>query len=102
MRKRSVPGLVGAALLVAGPAFAFRMPDTNAAWPTPHQIEGRYAEQPSQPYAMSYSDEAAERLGVKGGRWEAFDTHSTDPLMPSLKGGVDGSGAMLRLQWAPH
>ena len=59
MRRLSVSGLVVAALLVAGPAFAFRVPDPNSAWPTPHQREAGYADQERQPYAMSYSDEAA-------------------------------------------
>jgi hypothetical protein len=89
--------------LIAGSASAsaFTLPDTNAAWPTPHQMEMRYADTPSQPYAMSYSDEAAQKLGVQDGRWEAFDTQSSNPLVPSLKGGIDHSGAMISLQWRP-
>jgi hypothetical protein len=82
-------------------ASAFAMPQTNAAWPTPHQLEARYADNTPQPYAMNYSDEAAQTLGVKDGRWEAFNTQSSDPLMPSLKGGIDHSGAMISLQWRP-
>jgi len=46
-------------------------------------------------------DEAAQRLGVQDGKWEAFDTHSTNPIVPSLKGGVDNGGAMIKLQWTP-
>jgi hypothetical protein len=89
--------------LIAGsaPAWAFRAPDSNAAWPTEHQLEQRYADQPSQPYAMNYTDEAAQRLGVRDGQWEAFEIHSGNPLMPSLKGGIDNGGAMIRLQWHP-
>jgi hypothetical protein len=50
---------------------------------------------------MNYADEAAQSLGVRGGRWEAFDTGptSSNPFMPSLRGGVDSGGAMIRLQW---
>jgi hypothetical protein len=59
----------------------------------------KFAANPTQPYAMSYADEAAQTLGIKNGRWEAFDTGSSDPLMPSLKGGIDSGGAMVRLQW---
>jgi hypothetical protein len=97
MRKLSASGLVVAALLVAGPAFAFRVPDPNAAWPTPHQREAGYADQERQPYAMSYSDEAARRLGLADGRWEAFSSQSA--AGPTLKGGLGTRGAVLRLQW---
>ena len=87
--------------LAAGtsPALAFRPPETNKAFPTEHQQELRYSDSQRQPYAMNYSDEAAQSLGVHDGRWEAFSTHSSDPLMPSFKGGVDNGSAMLKLQW---
>ena len=97
MRKLSVAGLAVAALLVAGPAFGFRAPDPNAPWPTPHQRETGYANQERQPYAMSYSDEAARSLGLTDGRWEAFNSKSTGGT--TLKGGFDTRGAVLRLQW---
>jgi hypothetical protein len=96
MRELSAAGLVLAALLVAGPAFAFRVPDPNAALPTPHQLESRYADTVPQPYARSYSDEAAQRLGLADGRWEAFNSQSAGA---TLKGGFDTRGAVLRLQW---
>ena len=96
MRKRVVSGLVVATLLVAGPAFAFRVPDPNAPWPTPSQREAGYADQEHQPYAMNYSDEAAQRLGLADGRWEAFKSQSAGA---TLKGGFDTRGAVLRLQW---
>ena len=82
-------------------AEAFRPPDTNVALPTEHQQALRYAEAQSQPYAMNYTDEASRRLGVHDGQWEVFDTHSSDPLVPSVKGGVDHGSAMLKLQWTP-
>ena len=97
MRRLFASGLVVAALLVAGPAFAFRVPDPNAAWPTPHQREAAYADRERQPYAMNYSDEAAQRLGLADGRWEAFQSQSV--AGPTLKGGLDARGAVLRLQW---
>jgi hypothetical protein len=97
MRKLSVSGLVVASLLVAGPACAFRVPDPNAPLPTPHQREAGYADRERQPYAMSYSDEAAQRLGLADGRWEAFNSQS--PAGPTFKGGLDTRGAVLRLQW---
>ncbi len=83
------------------PAWTFRVPDSRAAPPTQHQIELRYADSRSQPYAMNYADEAAQTLGIQNGKWEAFDTRSSDPLMPSLKGGIDGGRAMIGLQWRP-
>ena len=88
--------------LIAGtaPTFAFRPPETNAAFPTQHQLELRYADSQTQPYAMNYADEAAQRLGVQDGQWEAFATHSSDPLVPSFRGGVDSGAAMIKLQWA--
>jgi hypothetical protein len=46
---------------------------------------------------MSYSDEAAQRLGLADGRWEAFNSQS--PAGPTFKGGLDTRGAVLRLQW---
>ena len=97
MRELSVFGLAVAALLVAGPAFAFRTPDTNAPVPTPHQRELGYADQERQPYAMSYSDEAARSLGLTDGRLDVF---SSQPAAgATLKGGFDTHGAVLRLQW---
>jgi hypothetical protein len=58
--------------------------------------------QPSQPYAMNYSDEIAQTLGVQNGRWDAFDTGpSRNIFVPSLSGGVDRGGAMIKLQWRP-
>ncbi len=93
--------LVFAFLAAAGatPAWAFRVPDANAAWPTPHQLE--LADSHPQPYAMSYGEEAARKLGIQDGKWEAFNSHSSDPLMPSLKGGIEGGRAMIGLQWRP-
>ena len=84
-------------LLAAGPAWAFSTPGGNAAWPTEHQRQLRFADTQTQPYAMNYMDEAARKLGVREGRWEAFEPRSRD--MPSIKGGLDGGRPMLMLQW---
>lgn len=81
--------------------LAFRPPDTAAPMVTPHQQELRYADNQNPPYAMNYTDEAAQQLGVHDGQWEAFNTQSTDPLVPSFKGGVDNGSAMIKLQWTP-
>ena len=80
-------------------AWAFRVQDANPIPLTEHQMQVRAAESQSQPYAMSYSEEAARSLGVQGGRWDAFSTHSRDPYMPSLRGGIDQGRAMIGLQW---
>ena len=87
--------------LAAGPAAArgFRVPDPNIAPLTEHQMQLRFPDSQKEPYAMSYTDEAARRLGVENGRWEAFSTHSHDPLTPSFRGGIDGGKAMIGLQW---
>lgn len=101
---RPIPVLACACLALIGataPALAFRPPDTAAPLVTPHQQEQRYADNQPQPYAMNYTDEAAQQLGVHDGQWEAFDTHSSDPLVPSFKGGVDNGSAMIKLQWVP-
>lgn len=99
MRKLVLPALAALALIGTGPAFAFRVPDTNAPLPTPHQQEVRYADSVRQPYAMSYSDEAARRLGLADGHWEAFNTQAGDSLAPTLKGGFNTRGVVLHLQW---
>jgi hypothetical protein len=54
------------------------------------------------PYPMNYADEAAQALGVHQGRVSVFTVKSQDDgLTPTLSGGIDGSGAMLKLQWHP-
>ena len=54
-------------------ALAFRLPDTNAAFPTATPAATcAMPTDPSQPYAMNYTDEAAQSLGVQDGQWEAF------------------------------
>ena len=87
--------------LAAGsaPAMAFRTPDMVAPPPSEHLRQLRFVDNQTQPYAMNYTDEAARTLGVKDGRWEAFEPRSGD--MPSVKGGLDGGRPMLILQWRP-
>ena len=90
---------IAAVAAASGPAWAFRLPDGIPV--TEHQKALRYADSQAQPYAMSYTDEAAQQLGVHDGRWEAFATHSSNPMVPSFKGGVDNGSAMFKLQWVP-
>ncbi len=88
--------------LIAGSASAWAfdpVPATNKAFPTEHQQElHTIAAQPSA-YPMRYTDEAAQTLGMKDGKWEAFTP--TSPLMPHINGGLDGGRPMVRLQWQP-
>jgi len=83
------------------PAWAFSVTDSNAPPPTQHQLDLRYADNRSQPYAMSYTDEAAQKLGIRDGKWEAFNGRSSDPLVPSLQGGINDGRPMIGLQWRP-
>ena len=87
--------------VIAGamPAWAFPIPDANTAPPSQHQLDQAGA--PSRPYATNYSDEAARKLGVQDGAWEVFSTQPGNPLMPSLRGGIEHGGAMISLQWRP-
>jgi hypothetical protein len=92
--------LAAAALIAAAiPAQAYRMPETNAPAAIPHVQDVRFNDAGKTPYAMNYTDEAAQTLGIKDGKWEAFSTKSSSPLMPSLKAGADSGGAMIKLQW---
>lgn len=88
---------IAALMMGAVPAHAFTKPDFNAAPPIPHVRESQLAD--SRPQVMNYTDQMAQSLGVKNGGFEAFK--STDPMMPSLKGGIDGGAPMLKLQWRP-
>lgn len=83
-------GLTGAAR--AEPGFA------NPA-PIEHVQEARYADSTTTPYAMNYADDAAGTLGMKNGRWQAFNPSPADPLVPSVAGGLDSGRPMLHLQW---
>jgi hypothetical protein len=55
------------------------------------------------PYAMNYSDEAAQTIGVRDGHWDVFSAKPAGnrSYLPSLSGGLGGDGAMLKLQWHP-
>ena len=100
MRRFGTLALTFAALAAGcGSAWAFRLPDPNAVPLTEHQRQVRYADSQPQPYAMTYSDEAARTLGVANGKWEAFSTQPANSLMPSFRGGIDGGRAMIGLQW---
>jgi len=98
-RSRTFAFAIVALAVGSVPALGFRTPDTNAPPPTEHQRQLRFVDNQTHPYAMNYTDEAAQTLGVREGRWEAFEPRSAD--LPSLKGGLDGGRPMLILQWRP-
>ena len=95
---------VPAVVLAVTPAWAGRqrIPTSTPAFPIEHVVASAMADNgKTSPYAMNLTDQAAQSLGMAGGHWEAFDTgrSSSDPFVPALRGGVDGRGAMIRLQW---
>lgn len=53
------------------------------------------------PYAMTYTDEVAQSLGVKDGHMDVFSTQPDSSYLPSFSAGVDQGGAMFRLKWHP-
>ncbi len=53
------------------------------------------------PYAMTYTDEVAQSLGVRDGHMDVFSIPSGSTYMPSFSAGVDQGGAMFRLKWHP-
>ena len=89
--------------LGCGAASAARIPGTNIlASPMSYPGAPKHIyDDPKLPYAMNYTDEAARTLGVKDGHMDVFSTQPTNrsELMPTLSGGVDSGGAMIRLQW---
>jgi hypothetical protein len=85
----------------ASSALAFQPAGVDTALPTQHQLDLRYSDNQTQPYAMNYTDEAAQSLGIHDGQWVAFDSHPGDGMLPSIKGGVDKGSAMFKLQWTP-
>ena len=93
---------LAAVALVGGmpSAFAAGRFDPASGLLTDHEKILKYQDQqPTQPYPMNFSDEAAQTLGVRSGRWEAFDTGpSHNGLIPNLSGGIDRGNAIIKLQ----
>jgi hypothetical protein len=89
--------------LVVLPATAAHLPNFTPTFPIEHQTDARFENPAPSPYPMNYTDEVARAMGVQSGRMDLFDTggSSDDSLLPSLKGGVDRDGAMIKLQWHP-
>jgi hypothetical protein len=99
--------LLAAGLTFLAPSFAMahRLNSDNSLnaatqYPgAPHIVRD---DKPS-PYPMNYADEAAQNLGVRNGHMELFNapSHDAEGLAPTVSGGVDGNGAMFKLQWHP-
>lgn len=91
--------------LASSAAFAANMPDNGriqSALSYPGAPK-HTSDDPKPPYPMNYTDEAAQTLGVKDGRWDLFSTHpgANHTFMPAISGSLGGNGAMLRLKWHP-
>lgn len=99
IRRILLPSFIGILCVGAPPSWAFQIPDSAPKYRSDDQLAAQFADSQPQPYAMNYADEAARALGISNGHWEAFEIGSSNPLIPSLKGGIDRSGAMLTLQW---
>jgi hypothetical protein len=106
MRGPMVKSLIlSISLLASSPAFAASFPDNGrvqSALSYPGAPKPT-SNDPKPPYPMNYTDEAAQTLGVKDGRWDLFSSHpaANNVFMPAVSGSVSGKGAMLRLQWHP-
>jgi hypothetical protein len=103
--KASVPLLAGLFGILCGtPAFASAVPNQDHLSTTlqyPGAPKPVYEDR-KLPYAMNYTDEVAQNLGVKDGHMDVFSTRpASSSYIPSISGGVGGDGAMVRLRWHP-
>jgi hypothetical protein len=109
--KGSVMRSVGKTMMVLalaaaciGPAMARQTYIDGAVSPSAADYPGAprpVSDNSPAPYAMNYSDEAAQTIGVRDGHLDVFSTNSAESHLPYLSGGLGGDGAMLKLQWHP-
>ena len=103
--RRTLQIVLGLVLLAAAPATArslFAAPPALSAQDYPGAPKPVYDDHARAPYAMTYTEEAAQSLGFHDGRADVFSTQApSHSYWPSLSGGLGGSGAMLKLQWHP-
>ena len=99
-------GWIGKCLILAlWPTLAWAAPVPGADRPAaPLAYPGRpkpVYDSPKQPYAMRYTDEAAQTLGFLDGHMNVFSSRpdENNPFVPVFSGGIGGGGVMLRLQW---
>jgi hypothetical protein len=53
---------------------------------------------PRPSYPMTFSDEAAQTLGIHDGRWDAFSLAPKDKdAVPTVRGGLSGKGPNLQI-----
>jgi hypothetical protein len=100
--------IIGTVLAMASmtPAMAHRSFVDGAVSNSPLDYPGapkRIQDNDAAPYAMNYSEEAAQAMGVHDGQMDVFSTNSAESRanLPYLSGGVGAEGAMLKLQWHP-
>ena len=94
--------MTAALLLGATSALAQRAPDFIPSCPIQHEQEARWSSEITPSYDLSYSDEAARKLGIVKGRADFFSSAPpANPFVTALTAGVDRSGAMFRFQWHP-
>jgi hypothetical protein len=105
---RYLAPMIGAVLAVASmnPAMAHQSYVDGAVSASPSDYPGapkRIQDNDAAPYAMNYSEEAAQAMGVRDGQMDVFSTDSAESRsnLPYLSGGVGAEGAMLKLQWHP-
>lgn len=109
MQGSAVRGRIGTCLLlVLWPVWAWAAPNPGAehlAPPLAYPGKPRpvYDDPKPPPFAMRYTDEAAQTLGFRDGRLDFFSSKpvENDPLFPVISGGISGGRPMLRLQWRP-
>jgi hypothetical protein len=101
--------MVGIALTAVsfGPALARSPFSAGGPIASPTSYPGApkpvYEDDVKAPYAMNYTDEAAQNLGFRHGNLDVFSAKpaENDSYLPSFSGGLGSEGAMLKLQWHP-
>jgi hypothetical protein len=108
MQVPAMRGRIGVCFILAlWPAWAWAAPTPGAdrlAPPLAYPGKPKPAyDEPKPPFAMRYTDEAAQSLGFRDGSMEVFSSRPlhNNPLVPVFSGGISGGGPMLRLQWRP-
>jgi len=99
-RSGTAPVLLAALVLMTGPAAAGGVPGSGGLPPIPNpqlqmQRQSMTAPVARGPYPMTYSEQVAQSLGVRNGRFDLIAPQARNPYAPSLS---VGSG-MLRLRW---
>ena len=95
------------AVLASGPVSAHVSPLGAGPMVSPREYPGApkpvHDEGMTSPYAMNYTDEAAQTLGFRDGHTDVFTVkpRANQSYLPTFSGGLGGDGAMLKLQWRP-